>query len=993
MFRKFSHLSFLNQFSRMIFRLSLLVFFLSQIVFSQTKIEQGKPLERELSGGQKEAFEIALDDSQYVKFVVAQRGIDVAIRFLDVDGNIAIEYDYDPRIKGEETVEFVSKTAGNYKLTIESRQKNAPKGRFEIRVIELKNATEKDFRLDEARLKITLATQLWRAGKYSDALPLAERALEIRQKETGAENFDVSQALTVIANIYSEMAEFEKSAIFYRRAMEMREKIVGKNDITLTPILNNFGLLYKEKGDYATAETLFLRTLAIREKELDANHLLIAGILNNLGIIYKEKGNIEKSAEFYGRALAIREKALGAESADVATTLNNIANLYTDVSKAEPLYLRALAIREKVLGPEHQDVSQTLYNMATLYAQAGDFAKAESFCRRSLAITENNYGHAAVFTSYPVNLLAIIYKNTGDYAKAVPLYLRAIAIKEKLQGAFHPHLGGVFINLANLYAAQGETEKAVKAQTRANEILEFNTSLNLATGSEKEKSEFLQTLSGMENLTLTLNFNLGANFAPAANLAATTILQRKGRVLDSMSDSLGALRRRSNPNDLILLDNLSNANTELVGFVLNKPEDLSLDEYQKQLKTLEANRENLESEISRRSAGFFEQSKPVTVRDVQNLIPPDSALIEFAVYRAIPSKHTEFSFDKLSDTKLIGQPRYALFVAMREGNVQWNDLGETEEIDKAIEAFRAALRDPKRTDVQKPARVVGDKIFAPIKAFLGNSTRLLISPDGALNLIPFEALQDENSKYLVEKYSITYLTSGRDLLRMQIERESKSGMLLMANPLFGAASADKFFAPLAGTFQEAQTIQKSFPTATLLTGKQATETALKQTAAPKILHIATHGFFLENNPKTQNPLVRAGLAFAGANERTSETDDGILTALEASGLNLWGTKLVVLSACDTGLGEVRIGEGVYGLRRAFVLAGTESLVMSLWSVSDYATRELMTNYYKNLKSGAGRGEALRQVQLEMLKKPNRQHPFYWASFIQSGEWANLEGKR
>ena len=127
--------------------------------------------------------------------------------------------------------------------------------------------------------------------------------------------------------------------------------------------------------------------------------------------------------------------------------------------------------------------------------------------------------------------------------------------------------------------------------------------------------------------------------------------------------------------------------------------------------------------------------------------------------------------------------------------------------------------------------------------------------------------------------------------------------------------------------------------------------------------------------------------------RRRDKDDGILTALEASGLNLWGTKLVVLSACDTGIGDVKNGEGVYGLRRAFTLAGTESLVMSLWSVSDYATRELMTDYYKNLKNGMGRGASLRQVQLEMLKKKGREHPFYWAAFIQSGEWANLDGKR
>src|SRR6185369_9934853 len=137
-----------------------------------------------------------------------------------------------------------------------------------------------------------------------------------------------------------------------------------------------------------------------------------------------------------------------------------------------------------------------------------------------------------------------------------------------------------------------------------------------------------------------------------------------------------------------------------------------------------------------------------------------------------------------------------------------------------------------------------------------------------------------------------------------------------------------------------------------------------------------------------NPLLRSGLALAGANLRhQNEIDDGILTALEASGLNLWGTKLVVLSACDTGVGEVRNGEGVYGLRRAFLLAGAETLVMSLWPVRDWVTREMMTAYYTGLREGLGRGDALRRAQLAMLARKTRRHPFYWASFIQAGEWA------
>jgi CHAT domain-containing protein len=230
---------------------------------------------------------------------------------------------------------------------------------------------------------------------------------------------------------------------------------------------------------------------------------------------------------------------------------------------------------------------------------------------------------------------------------------------------------------------------------------------------------------------------------------------------------------------------------------------------------------------------------------------------------------------------------------------------------------------------------------------------------------------------------------------------------VISNPIFGepptltsaAAAAARgagvsvrtmYFAPLAGTALEAQTIKSLFPDASVLEGLKAEKSALKHIEAPLMLHIASHGFFLEDGP--DNPLLRSGLALAGANLK-QDANDGILTALEASSLDLWGTKLVTLSACDTGLGEVSNGEGVYGLRRAFVLAGAETLVMSLWPVSDRITRETMTAYYTALKNGEGRGDALRSAKLALLKRSGREHPFYWASFIQSGEWATLDGRR
>jgi CHAT domain-containing protein len=362
------------------------------------------------------------------------------------------------------------------------------------------------------------------------------------------------------------------------------------------------------------------------------------------------------------------------------------------------------------------------------------------------------------------------------------------------------------------------------------------------------------------------------------------------------------------------------------------------------------------------------------------------------------------------------------YVLRRDAEIQWRDLGPADEINLTVAALREALRDEHRRDARELARTADRKIMQPLRALAGDAKQLLLSPDGDLNLIPFEALLDENGRYLVEDYSISYLTTGRDLLRMQTLQTSLSGPVVVANPFFGeppvatARAGDRrrsvttggdrsslYFAPLTGTSEEARSIKSLFPDASILAGREANKAALKRLQAPAILHIATHGFFFSESPQTpaggkravqanvkvDNPLLRSGLALAGANLNNSG-DDGVLTALEASGLNLWGTKVVTLSACETGLGDVKNGEGVYGLRRAFLLAGAQTLVMSLWPVSDRVTRETMTAYYTGLKSGLTRGEALRQAQLALLRRKGRQHPFYWAGFIQAGDWRALQ---
>ncbi len=1000
-----------------------------------TPLEIGKAIERELSGGERHNYDLKLDEGQYASVVVEQRGIDLLVRVLGVNGKPMTEFDSELRHHGPEPVEMVAESAGAYRVAVEAKWPKDATGRYEIRLVELRAATESDRSLQEARRLLADSVSLRRAGKYDQAIPPGERAIEIRESVLGSEHPDVAASLNNLGEVFRMKGDYTRTEQLYKRALEIREKALGPEHPDAVSSLNNLAILHYLRGKFDQAEQLYKRALEIREKVLGPEHRDVATTLNNMALVYRSKSDFDKAEQLFNRALEIREKVLGPEHPDIGPTLHNLAIVYRSTGsydKAERLYKRALEIYEKALGPEHPNVASTLNNLGITQVDMGNYDKAEQLYNRALEIREKALGPEHPNVASTLHNLAAVYRNKGDFDKAEQLNQRAIKIAEKALGPEHPNVSEMLNHLAILYAAKGDLAQAITTQLRADKIIEHNIALNLVAGSERQKLAYQASLSEPTDRTLSLHTRSAPDSVEARGLAATTILRRKVRVLDALADSLKTLRQRFSQQDQKLLDQLNDTIAQLAGLVLNGPQRMTPAEHQARIKSLEAQREELEAEISRRSAEFRAASQPVTLAAVQAAIPANAALIELAVYRPFDPKAK-------SDKAAFGESRYVAYIIRKQSEVQWKELGEARAIDGAIEELRKALRDPKRKDIEQLARAVDEKIMRPVRPLLGDATHLLVSPDGALNLIPFEALVDEQNRFLIERYSFNYLTSGRDLLRLQVARNSPGNPLVLADPSFGEpetariAKADTrklnershgrkrqsvttgndlshvYFAPLDGTQREARTIKSLFPEVSLLTRSEATEAHLKQVAAPRLLHIATHGFFLSDGPtasdtrgtraisasaKIENPLLRSGLALAGANLRSSGTgDDGILTALEASGLNLWGTKLVVLSACDTGVGEVKNGEGVYGLRRALVLAGAETLVMSLWPVSDYVTREMMTAYYKGLKQGQGRGEALREVQLSMLKHKGREHPFYWASFIQSGEWANLEGKR
>ncbi len=660
--------------------------------------------------------------------------------------------------------------------------------------------------------------------------------------------------------------------------------------------------------------------------------------------------------------------------------------------------------------------------MAELYRVQGRYSEAEPLYNRSLAIWKQQLGDNHPDTAKSFGNLALLYYSQGRYSEAEPLFKQALAISKQQLGDNHPDTATGLINLALFYQSQDDIPQAINYLSQGLAVQEYNLSENLKMGDDKQKQDYMNKVLGTTNSVISLNLQAAPNNPEATRLALKTILERKGRILDVSTNSLQILRQRTDdPESQRLLTQLIEVRTQLSNLTFKKPEDIKNPEiYRQQINEVTAKAKEIEGKIGVRSAEFRSLSQPITLEGIQKLIPADAALVEIVRYQPYNPKNDSF-----------GIPRYAVYILYPNGDIKAKDLGEAKPIDDKLIYFRDNLADAETPipQLQKSARQLDEILMQPIRQLLGNTKTILLSPDAALNLIPFEALVDENNQYLVENYHITYLTSGRDLLRLKDKFASQQSPLIVADPFYGKAGekvaltrsidlSEFTFPGLPGTEEEAKAIKNLLPQATVLTGSQATENAVKQVKKPNILHIATHGFFKpesnlsERNPGErnsgernsgernsplqgernviENPLLRSGLVLAGVTIGQSAGDDGVLTALETTNLNLVGTKLVVLSACDTGKGDIKIGQGVYGLRRALVIAGSESQLISLWKVSDDATKDLMVAYYGRLQKGEGRSEALRQIQLGMLKGEKQKHPFYWDSFIPSGDATSMK---
>jgi len=694
---------------------------------------------------------------------------------------------------------------------------------------------------------------------------------------------------------------------------------------------------------------------------------------------------IEKQAlEMARKEVARVEKEKG-DSDELVNALFNLGGMLleqNDLKAAEPVLERHVAVQEKLKSKFIQ------------YGQLGWLRRKQGRIKEAYALYEKSqkvFGGTGMYS-----MMGDMQRELGNTKKAEELYLAARADLDKYFGKKAILVNRLDLGLYAVYVAAKKLDKAEKILDEHFAAAERDLAFVLAAGTEADHLAFFQR---EQLLDVAIGFH--ASIAPkrpaAARMAMTTILRRKGRILDAAAASLNKLRARLPAEDKKLLAELELARAKLAKVAVQGSQ--ANPNFAKEVAALEEQIQKLEVTLAKKSADLKLALSTVTLADVQKRIPKAAKLVEIVNYQ--PSDPTA----KYEVSPKLAPRRYVAYVVGDKGDPALVDLGDVQPIDDAIVKLRTALADPDNTEATNLAKALYTQTFGKLTKALGSAKQILIAPDGALNVVPFAALHD-GKKFLVEMYTFTYLTSGRDLLHEHAKAKGKGAQaVIFADPDFDTAPAkgaadsaqrrsramqNLTWPRLPGTAAEADALEKTLIKPTVYRGKQATESTLKGLQAPPILHLATHGFFLADaDASVENPLLRSGLVFAGANGRSSNNDDGVVTALEASGLDLRGTQLVVMSACETGVGKLTNGEGVYGLRRALVIAGAESLVMSMWQVDDAATKDLMAGYYKKLQDGLGRSEALRAIQRDLAAKPKYAHPYYWASFIAAGDSSPL----
>ncbi|MFL6588804.1 MAG: CHAT domain-containing protein [Chthoniobacterales bacterium] len=799
---------------------------------------------------------------------------------------------------------------------------------------------------------------------------------------------------------------------------------------SLADALNLLATVHYKRGEYDEAQTLYTEALTVST----AAHYIFGNARNwsSLGSIAYRQGDYRAALESYEKSKQARER-LG-NSDELARALNDIANVHQEMGA----YDRAVDLRRQALRLWKETgndvgIADVLNDIAWVYQNKGDNPKALSYLEQARELHEQIHDRWGVADD--LDGIGLAHSKTGNHeqalesfrnalrgftelgnseecarvqlhmgdtlhhlnrlAEAATAFEAALALYEKAFGAASPRTSETLAALARVAIDLGEQSRAIGLAERSVNVSEIMLANVLSFTSERQRLEFQAT---------TDPYSLLASLECGPRLA-TTLLRNKGIVLDSLLEDRLVAEASNDREKRERVARLRSAKQRLIQLSLETsatdPGSDALQKHDLEKSSLTREVEELEAGLAREIAGLgrARRALSVTVPQIQAALPADQALIELVRYQHY-----------LGGTKV--EPRYGGVVILRAGEPKWVSLGNAAEIEKSIRLYQRTARGETTEAVcAAVVRTLEREVWGPIEKLLPGQTKsVIISPDGALSFISFATLVGPDNRFLSERYSIRYVASGRDLLRANSAAASEE-IDVYAEPDFGRKSASPASSksdatrsvsirdlqnvqlrPLPGTAREAEGLkQRAGKTARVFVGPNASERELRRTKSPRVLHLATHGFFLSepdrsrtNIPKgrLENPMHRSGVALAGAQstlaawargEIPPTEDDGIVTAEEVGALELEGTKLVVLSACETGSGEARAGEGVLGLRRGFVQAGATNLLMTLWPISDETTVQIMFDFYDAALKDADPADVLAKVQRDWLVKLRREH--------------------
>jgi len=894
-------------------------------------------------------------------------------------------------------------------------------------------------------LSSSVLTRLYiAAGDYKQAVACCEQALALQEGNDQSEPKDVVSTLIMLSEAYIAEGELFKAEPLMQRALEINKKNFGPDNKIAATILNNLGILYTRIARYDKAEISFQRSLSITEK-LNPEDPEIATTLQNLGNAYCNVSAYEKAEAMVKRAILIREKKLGSDHLTVASSLSALAVVYVNkyaYSDALQLMERALAIAESKLDPWHPELANYLSLLGALHCDLGEYAEAEALHLRALEIRGKALGPDHPDYAFTQNNLGVLYRRMGEASKAESFYRNALEINEKKLGSDHPQIASNLLNLATALVAQDKQDQALPLMQRGLDIEKGLIDQVMGMISEGQKIAFLANMRVWFDVYMTVVATQTPTNRAARHNAFAVWLKRKGAALEAQRQFRQALIQADDPQGKALFERLSQLCTEATKLTFLGPRGGSAEAHQARLAELKREQADIEAELAKCSQNYARDRKrrQVDAATVAKSLPAGSTLVDFA-------KIDIYDFKAVDICQSWKPPHYIAFVlpAGNPDSLTLIDLGEAEPIEQAVAALRLALQKEQNPEaINLFARRLNKLVFAPLVAGIGNAKNIFISPDGVLNLIPFEILRDNYNRLLIETYTFNYVCSGRDLVGMDDVPAAKGCSLVLGDPDFDmdahAASAAPghmttatqpgrtfqrsadlralTLSPLPATRVEAEAVAKMIgENARLRLGADAVEGELQKGPAPRYLHLATHGFFLSDqemqdavnsrgledlsyfsSPRAdsgpaqhyENPLARSGIALAGANTTLKGMGiDGIVTAEKFLTMPINGTEIVVLSACQTGLGDVKTGEGVFGLRRAITQAGAKGMVMSMWSVPDKETQELMEFFYDNLAKGMPKAQALRHAALKerdiTTKRFNSDNPLYWGAFIYIGD--------